>query len=114
MLPRKYRLSKSSEIEELKNGGRLFSGEDLSIIVAKSASNETTRFTFLVSTKVSKKATERNRIRRMLSSMVYELVDQVDKGSLVLFLSRKTIVEANKSDVKSQTRKLLTRAGLLK
>lgn len=69
MLPKKNRLQKKKDIDEIfRKGETRKSG--LFIVKIKNNSFEDWRFCFIVSRKVSKKASVRNRIRRRLRGFV--------------------------------------------
>jgi ribonuclease P protein component len=69
MLPKKYRLKKSGDIKGVLKFGRT---DREGFLTFKTRENNLTisRFAFLISLKISKKATVRNRLRRKLSEFV--------------------------------------------
>lgn len=69
MLPKNYRLKKRNEFDRVFKSGRKFKEDFLLLKVVKS-NFQKNRFAFLVSQKVSKKATIRNKIKRRLRAMV--------------------------------------------
>ncbi|MBI2103813.1 ribonuclease P protein component [Candidatus Woesebacteria bacterium] len=68
MLPKKNRLP-AKEIRGLKKSGKLFGGKYSGILVGKNNLG-VLRSAIVVSTKVSKKATVRNRIKRIIRSFI--------------------------------------------
>lgn len=72
------------------------------------------RFGFLVSKKVSKKAVERNLVRRRLQACAQELLPTIVSGYDVLVLAQPSSVELSKQDLCEQIRKAFVQKGLLK
>jgi len=68
MLNKKNKISKKKETENVFKKGKSSFDKFLGIKVLKTE-NKTTRFVIVVSTKVSKKAVERNKIKRQLSEI---------------------------------------------
>jgi len=69
MLPKINRLKKKKDIERVFKRGKGFK-EDFLILKIFRGDIKNPRFAFIVSSKVSKKATLRNKIRRRLSKLV--------------------------------------------
>lgn len=88
MLPKNHRLRKKRDIERVfKNGKSAKEG----FLVLKSAKNGlgASRFGFIVSSKVSKKAVTRNKIRRRLSELIGVSLKRIKPGydNLLIVLS---------------------------
>lgn len=79
MLPTGYRLTKDKEFQKVFKNGKSFY---LPEIGAKFAANNlaVSRFGFSVSLKVSKKAVERNRLKRRLREIVRLRIDKIKPG----------------------------------
>ena len=67
------------------------------------------QFATVVSLKVSKLATKRNRVKRLVSSWIYEKIDTLPKGLYIAVYINKIIDEAQKEDKKNILTKLLSR-----
>ena len=83
MLTQANRLKKSKDIERvLKNGKRFSEG----FLVIKTLPNglDKTRFAFIASQKFSKKAVERNKIRRQLRETTRQNLERIKKGMDVI------------------------------
>lgn len=70
------------------------------------------RFAFIVSTKIDKRATVRNRIKRLLRESVRLLLPNVPHGFDVIFIA-KTADMGNISHVKPKMEEILKKASLL-
>lgn len=79
MLPKINRLKKKKDIERVFKKGKGFKEDFLILKIAKNALSQT-RFGFVVSQKVSKKATLRNKIKRRLREMVSKKGKKLKKG----------------------------------
>jgi ribonuclease P protein component len=72
------------------------------------------RFSFVVSKKTDKRATARNRIRRLFRSCIEEMLDEIKTGRDMLFLLKITILEINREDLYNQLHVFLKEKNLLK
>ena len=80
MLPKQHRLPLRIELRRVKKEGRLFQGKLFGLLLAPSPKAQT-RFAFIISTKVHKKAVKRNRAKRLLASVLKELLPQIRHSS---------------------------------
>lgn len=71
------------------------------------------RFAFIVSNKVSKKAHERNRIKRLLREAIRMSLINIRQGVDVVFIVKVNISEKSAEEVKVVVDRLLKRSGLL-
>ena len=74
--------------------------------------SEVPRFAFVVPTKVDKRATQRNRMRRILSESVRLLLPDI-AGTDGVFIIRKNIAKLSQQDIKNIATDLLHSAKLL-
>lgn len=85
MFSKKHRLAKSSDIQRVFAQGRSFYNPFFTIRFKK-ASVHPIRFTVVVSTKVSKKAVERNRIKRVIRHFTRERVAAFTPGDYAILV----------------------------
>ena len=79
MLPRQYRLTNDKDFSRVYRLGKFFSGRELTLkIVANGLA--VSRFGFVVSTKISKKANVRNLLKRRLRALVWDSFKQLPSG----------------------------------
>ncbi len=71
------------------------------------------RFLFVVSKRISKKAVERNRIRRVLSEVIRLNLEKIKPGVRLSFLIRRSILEWKWKDIKDEVEGVLIRKGLM-
>lgn len=113
MLQEKNRAN-NAEIILVKEEGRLVSGSYLGILVYNLGGGEPTKFGVIVSTKVHKKSTKRNRIKRLIHEGIRLNLDRIKNGQLVLVLAKKNLLEKKLEEIKSEIETILEKAGLLK
>jgi ribonuclease P protein component len=85
MLPKDNRIKKKNDFELIFNKGRTFKN---SFFILKVLSNDLkiNRFAFVISKKVSKKAVERNKIRRRIVSFLEANLHNFKEGLDVIFI----------------------------
>jgi ribonuclease P protein component len=101
VLKREFRLRKKSEFAEMREKGRRLSSSLFGLVYLKS--NET-KFGWIISKKISKKAVDRNKIRRRLAEVVKN--NWID-GYKILFLVRSEIVDKKLIEIESEWKKLM-------
>jgi ribonuclease P protein component len=112
MLPIAHRLRKEQDIKTLFAKGRGVFGKPIGLKYMKNGL-EQTRFAFVVGTKVSKKAVERNRLKRRAREIVHARIDQIVPGFDVMFLTQKGATDLRMPDLEKSIVDLLKRARLL-
>jgi ribonuclease P protein component len=124
MLPEEYRLKRKKDFEILFKEGKFFNGNFLNAKVWKIESQkyprrnftpEELRFGFVAGLKVSKKAVERNRIKRQMREIVRLSLkeNKFKKGHLVAFLAKENAVEAQHQDLAADIAFVLKKSGLV-
>ena len=115
MFTKKRRLTKR-EIGEVKDKGSLLGTPFFSLLYFKPKGDGLTlsKFAFVLSKKVSKKAIERNRTKRILAGSVRSLIKEIQEGYLVLFLVKKRAIGENKQVILETIADVFLRIGLLK
>jgi len=90
MLPLAHRLHKEGIDEVFRKGKPLFVA-DIGVRFQKNT-EETTRFSFLIAKKYAKKASERNRFKRLVREATRSLQKKWPKGyNIVVFATKKPI-----------------------
>lgn len=78
---------------------KVYSGALFNLAVAKNPSQN--RFAFVAGTKISKKATERNKIKRQLFQIIWETREEFKPGDYI-FYAKKNILGKNKEEIKEE------------
>lgn len=113
MIPKNNRLAAKKDFTRVFAKGRLFRSQGVSLKVCRNGL-EVSRFGFVVSNKVSKKAVVRNKIRRRLRVSVGRRLSDITTGFDVAVLVFREVLDLDFKAVDSSVEKLLIKAGLLK
>ncbi len=113
MLKKENRLSGNKQIKEVFENGKMRQSPLFGVLyLDPSISSEQVpavagqvKFGIVVSKKISKKAVERNRIRRKIYKEVGEILPKIKKGLRVVFLVKKAILEASDEEIKREVEK---------
>jgi len=113
MLPQENRLKNKKEIEKVLRKGKKFK-KDLIILKILPNPHNKLRFAFLVSRKVSKKATIRNRVKRVLREIVRKRKEKLKKGFDGIFLTLPGIEKKGFREIIKDVEDVFKKAKLLK
>ncbi|KKR87172.1 MAG: Ribonuclease P protein component [Candidatus Woesebacteria bacterium GW2011_GWB1_41_10] len=112
MLPRLNRLTGKKNFERVEKEGEMFQSQNFGIAFVKREDKKPSRFAFVVSTKISKVAVERNRIKRILREAVRQTLFDLVKGFDVVFLAKLSIMRASTDLMMKEVKKSLRDAKL--
>ncbi len=113
MLPKINRLKKKKDIERVFKSGRGLK-EDFLILKAAKNGFKNSRFAFIVSSKVSKKATLRNKIRRRLSKLIGFKIEKIKKGIDFILMAVPGLEEKDFWEIDETTNKLFKKTKCFK
>lgn len=110
MLPKKNRLSNSNHIEDIKKNSKKITTPLFTLLVNKSQDNLEfiSKFAFVISAKISKKAVVRNKKRRQFSHAVKEYLSQFPTGEYI-FIIHKKAVNADYNKIKTEIKNVIKR-----
>ncbi len=111
-LKKHERLRKQKEFERIFSHGRSIGGSTVALYFLQNSLNYP-RAGFIASKKVSKRAVDRNRAKRLMRE-VFRLNKHKLKNFDIVFIARKGILGKKYQDVESDFLRLATRVGLLK
>jgi len=111
MLSKQNRLKKKKDFENVSESKQQISGRFLILKFTKNGL-DTTRAGFVVSKKISKRAIDRNRIKRRMRSVCKTEIVKLKKGIDVVFFAKKNIINTEFIDIHRDIKQLLTRAGI--
>ena len=114
MLPKKYRLPLRTELNRLKKTGQIYQGNFFGFLMtSQTPSLDNSRFAFIVSNKIDKKAHHRNHLRRWLSAVIWLLASEIKPGFDGVFLAKKTAAQADYSQIENDVKKIFRKAKLI-
>jgi len=112
MLSKINRIKKKKDFETIFKKGASFKNSLLILRVQKNNLSES-RFGFIVSLKVSKKAVARNKVRRRLSEIIRVEFKNIKSGLDMVFISLSGIEKKEFSEIKEAVNNLLSKAKCL-
>lgn len=110
MLSQKHRLSKSADVKKTTARGRSFFNPYFVIKVVPGGSMA--KVTTIASVKASKKAVERNRVKRILREELRKHIENMKPGSYVIIIKASS-TKAEAKELKNALLKSLTNGKML-
>ena len=114
MLAKESRLTEKKDFEVVQEKGRMYQSVNFGIAFLKRGDDNPSRFAFVVSTKISKDAADRNRYRRALSEAVRTSSIDLNRGFDVIFLAKTSIIRVSTAEVMKEVKVALRESGLYK
>jgi ribonuclease P protein component len=108
MLPRHKRLTKTKDFMRLAVQGRSVFGPYATLRIRKTSLPEA-KVGFITSTKVFKKAVDRNRVKRRMREVVRRLWSEVPAGFQLLFVLKPEAKEAKYQSLIDEVKRLLAK-----
>jgi ribonuclease P protein component len=99
MLASKYRLSKNDDFRKIKREGKLYQSESFGVQVLEKEREDVSRFAFIVSTKISNQASQRNRVKRAMREAIRHQLHIIKNGYDAIFLPKKNIVKKSTEEI---------------
>jgi len=99
MLPKKYRLTKRKDFENVFTNGKFFYNQYVTVKYLKNEL-DLPRLAFVVSNKISKKAVERNKIKRRLRAIFYSSLKEVRPGFDYVIIVKAAIKETTFAEMR--------------
>jgi ribonuclease P protein component len=112
MLPKRNRLKKKKDIERVLKKGRGFK-ENLLFLKIINNNLKESRFAFMVSKKVSKKAVLRNKIKRQLRELVRLNLKNIKKGFDAVLMISPNFQKTDFNNLKNLLEKIFKKAQIL-
>ena len=106
MLKRENRIRSKKEFAEIRNEGRVLYSPLFGFLTCKK-DDDLKKFGFIVSKKISKKAVDRNRIRRILAEIVIKNSEKFKNGTRVVFLTKQEILGKKYEEVEREVIKFI-------
>ena len=114
MLASENRLKGEENFEKVKNEGELFQSDNFAVAFSKRDDNQKSRFGFIVSKKISKLSTLRNRIERALAEAIRHRLNEIKEGYDVVFLAKKNIARRTTDEIMKEVEIFLRSSPITK
>lgn len=112
MLARKFMLKDRSDFDLIKKKGKSLNSESFILRYYYDKNAPVSKFGFIVTTKVSKKASLRNKAKRALSEGVRRSIFAVKKGYLCLIIAKPVIIKKYTPEIMKEIDETLKKANL--
>ena len=106
---RKYRLTRSSDIQRVRRLGSSFANPLLVLIVESNQPEGSARVAFLAS-KTLGNAVSRNRAKRVLRAAFEQYIDQIIPGTNLLIIARAGLLSSSFIEVQNALHQVLNKA----
>ena len=107
MLPRKYRLNKKTDFENVRQNGKFISTPLFLFSFWNRHTSDPSRFGFIVSKKISLRAHERNKVKRTLRAIIGKNLNSMKNGVDIVFLAKHGILKANFDKIEKEVKNVL-------
>jgi ribonuclease P protein component len=106
MLKKINRGLKRDDLDELRDMGMVYQSPLFGLSVVEN-SDKGLKFATIISKKISKKAVDRNRIKRLLMEAVKENIELLkDRNIKAVFLAKKTLLDKRFAEVENEVKKI--------
>jgi len=100
------RISRRKEFLEIKNKGKIINSPLFGVVSLVDETQEI-KFGFVISKKISKKAVDRNKIKRRMSEVLIKKIDKFKLGTKIVFLAKKSLLGAKIQEIETEIDKLI-------
>jgi len=111
MLPKENRLTDDYDFRRVKRLGKSYHCPLFKLSVARKKVLGPSRFGFVISKKIDKRAVVRNRIKRLLRQVVRERLEKIPNGFDVVFVVRPSIVGKIYEEINTEFNKVLSKVS---
>lgn len=112
-LASKYNLKGKKNFNEILTKGKMSQSDSFGIASLPNNNPEHSCFGFVISTKISKHAVLRNRIKRALSESVRFVMAEIKPGYNIVFLAKSLSLKKSTPELMAEVRPALEKAKLL-
>lgn len=109
MLPRTVRLTKKRDFTRLALKGRSVFGPYATLRIVEAKKGENGKVGFIISTKVFKRAVDRNRTKRRMREVVRGLIAEIPTHVNLLFVLKPEARDAAQSKLTDEVRRLISK-----
>lgn len=114
MLAKKFRLTESNDFKKVEREGKVFQSDDFGIAYLYRNDGGPSRFGFVISTKIAKDASDRNRIKRAMSEAVRGIMQDIKDGMDLVFLAKMPVIRSSTEKIMREVKLSLKEGGFNK
>jgi ribonuclease P protein component len=114
MLARQFCLSGQKNFDQVEKKGTLVQAVSFGLSFFDREDKEPSRFGFIVSNKIAREATQRNRIKRALKSAVRYSLTEIKEGFDIVFLTKQASLRMPTDQMMREVKEALIKADLVK
>ncbi len=114
MLAAPYRLSGEEEFGRVEKEGKLYQSKSFGLRFFDRGDTQYSRFGVVVSNKISKEATQRNRIKRAFREAIRQSMGYINRGLDVVFLAKKISLSESTDELMHEVKNALSATGIMK
>lgn len=108
MLKKINRIGQKKEFLEVKNKGKMFNSPLFGAIFLIGETEEV-KFGFVISKKISKRAVDRNKIKRRMSEVLRKRLSDFKPGTRIIFLAKKNLLGIKTGEIEGEIDKLISK-----
>lgn len=113
LLPRKNLIDLKQEFAKLRKTGKIYDSPSFGLLVSYSHAPTLQRVAFIVSKKVSLKATDRHEVKRKLADATKVYFAKLSPNAQLVFLAKPQAVEKSLKELTSELDAILGRSKLV-
>ncbi len=113
MLAKEYRLAKKSDFDRVFKGGKKAYGQCYKLYFLANNETANSRFAFVVSNKVSKKATKRNKIRRQSREIIRDNLSKFNTNNDIIIILFDRALDKEYLELKTDLESILRKNRLI-
>lgn len=112
MLKNNQKISRKKEFDQIFKNGKSAYDKYFLVKILKNNQGQN-RYSIIISTKVSKKAVERNKIKRRIKSIFLKLEKKLELGYDVIVVCKKEILDIEYKEINNRMEKIFSKLKLL-
>ncbi len=109
MLASRYRLTKRINFARAEIDGNLFQSKSFGVEVFNRKDESNSRFGFIISTKISKKAVIRNKLKRIMSDYIRINLKRIKPGLDIVFLLKPVATKLSREQIEKEADEIITK-----
>jgi len=103
------RISGRNEFDEIKKMGVFVGFSKFFGVVVLDKKDDDLKFGTVISKKISKRAVDRNKIRRRLMEVLGKNLDMFERGKRILFLVKKELLGVKPEEIEKEIKRLMSK-----